>query len=446
MKICPKCGGSGKRFIKSLNVCDRCHKNYRSRILLPPIVKEFKPASDYNQYLFNLYLTYIKRYNLNYTHLKQAIRLKMLLEKEPWPVFSSWLDIYECSEKFKLYILPRLSNKKGCAIRKIGYMLQELGILTARSDEFGNLIKNALKDIDNGNLLLMKQFLDFLTSTKRAPATAYGHICNMKDLYLWLKKSNGNVSLLNVNHETIKTYIDSLQILSIPSFIHKRFRTFSVFYTWAKFSRLIVVNPCEKIHLSKPARHLQICSPEQTKKLFSFIKNPKSNPDHAFLLSLVLFFGLTIEDLAFATLIPGNEFLSLSLRRKPLTFGRSHYCRKKTFKLPLTPTWFLDLQKRFYAVWRERYKKINIKGPFYLVLPYQDLYLRPVGKSTIRNRFASATKDALGYAIPARFIRQTCGHIHTNGNDASMLGHIGWSRRHIFSYTWVPRVFIKPKT
>lgn len=209
--------------------------------------------------------------------------------------------------------------------------------------------------------------------------------------------------------------------------------------------KLVLINPCKGVTLGKTQMKLCVASDKDLSRLFDFIKNPSVNPEHAILIALVLFFGLTTEDLRFAKLMLQNNTLSVCLRRKPTTHGHQYYNREQMLRLPMKPDWFVSLQKRFYENWLKHFSKIKKSYPHeHLLLPYHNHYCRPLSDHTTSRRFQNATLAACGKKIPARILRQTCGHLHTKNGDASALTHLGWSPTFAFYYTWLPRTLFSP--
>ena len=163
------------------------------------------------------------------------------------------------------------------------------------------------------------------------------------------------------------------------------------------------------------------------------------------MLALILFYGMQIEDLRYAKIESFSEQLSLQLRRKPLSRGKRYYNRQSTLKLSQKPNWFLSLQKKFYLKWLEHYQKTKKSYPqHWLCLPYHYNYNRPLSYDTLHKRIQQATLAATGKTIPAKILRQTCGHIYSRNQDASVLTTLGWSPQFAFHYTWLPRQYYTP--
>jgi hypothetical protein len=134
------CADCGKiRRIYAGQLCGICYEDHRVRTSLLEVTSQFKASSDYNAYLFELYLIYIRRYRLKYFHLRQTKKIIKILEENPIPTISTWMDIYQLAERYPLF--HHSTSKKGCAVTKIGVMLQELGVLPPRADELGRQLK-----------------------------------------------------------------------------------------------------------------------------------------------------------------------------------------------------------------------------------------------------------------------------------------------------------------
>ena len=154
----------------------------------------------------------------------------------------------------------------------------------------------------------------------------------------------------------------------------------------------------------------------------------------------MLFFGFTLEDITYAAVEIQSDGLCIVLRTKPRTKGRRFYHRDQVLKLPSNAKWFMELQKRFYASWLKLHSKTKKTYPHpSLVLPKHAHYNRPLSKNLIRERIYAATTYATGTLISPRILRQTCGHLYSQNQDASILSRMGWSPQFAFHYTWLPR-------
>jgi hypothetical protein len=247
---------------------------------------------------------------------------------------------------------------------------------------------------------------------------------------------------VNVIHT--EAYLNFLQTQGYPlKSIRSTHAILNRFYRFAVHEKWTLINPFEKIQMNREAESLTVCSEETVRNLFTYLKSEHSNPEHAFLISLVLFFGLTTQDLMHATVSTQNQSaLMITLRRTPRTKGRRYYNREQVLTLPQSPLWFLRLQKRFFKDWCKHHHRIKQTFPrASLLLPYNDRSNRPLRGDAIRERVYQATVEAVGYPICIRVLRQTCGHLHSRHEDASLLTRLGWSQAWAFHYTWLPRKY-----
>jgi len=451
---CKSCGHIRKLY--SCGQCCICREDERVREALLEFESRVAIPFEYNRYLWGLYLIYIRRNRLRYGHLCQARRLSQILLDEAWEPISSWMQIYRLASLHPLY--HRKSGfKKGCALTKIGHMLQELGVLGPRGDEVGRQLEGLLSGFSPTTRAIAQDFVETLVQAGRARLTAQKYLYFLRLFEKWFKADTQNEStdLLGAQSVHVKKFL--AQILTRPSspdgkvgektlrpkYLHEAYCSLDRFCVE---KRKTLSNPCKNVQVSRPPIRIHVCSPEQVRKLVAYVRNPASNPEYALLITLILFFGLTAEDLSFAQLGPGPDRLSLILRRKPRTHGRRFYHRTQCLELPESPAWLARLQKHFLADWRLRYAQVKSTYPhFSLVLHRAGHANRPLSTDCIRERLEEATIAAVGVAIPTRVLRQTCGHLHTRNQDASPLTRLGWSPFFTYYYTWMPRTYFTPE-
>jgi len=391
-------------------------------------------------------LAYVRRYKLTYSHPQQAKALIKILQTEKWPTINSWMQIYELSKTYRLLNYAG----QGCAILKIGYMLQELNVLPPRSDEYGVKINAQLNLFDPTSKPTAENFANALLGANKAQATVHAYLYNLTNLERWAKTLSPTYNLMNLNQALIEKHL--LWLANPPlncnvKRLEGAISSFIPFYRYLEREKKILKSPCASIKRVRGAKALKICSPEQLRKLAAFLKNEHSNPEEALLITLVLIMGLTIGDLSHAQLSPENsERITIVLRRKPCTYGRHYYNRPQILHLPTHPPWFVKLQRRFYCNWRVHYSKVKWTYPRYPLILSQSFHSnRPISVEQIRLKIARGTLAATGATIPTPILRQTCGHLHTKKQDASTLTHLGWSPLVASFYTWLPRNYYVPK-
>lgn len=445
---CTNCSKRRKLYVDEL--CYLCYQDRQIRNQLVDLESSLMPQSEYESYLFQLYLTYIRRYLLRYAHLNQAQRLSVVLRTYSIKPLLSWMQIYKWAQQ---HPLPhRLPSPNGCAWTKIGYMLQELGVLPPRTEETGRQFDSLRSSIYLKNWKRIEPFLFSLRGLANTETSLIRYLFIIRGLQRFLDPfGNEQTDLLSVNEIQIRGFLDHLRQSSQTSsakYLRSTLLRLSKFYRFCYQEKWILCNPCERIKVSREAAKLTVCSPEQIAQLEAFVKNPASDPEHAILICLILFFGLKTEDLAFASLqVQTNNSFAILLRRKARSRGRHFYHRPQLLQLPAQPKWFFDLQKRFYEVWLEFYSQVKKTYPHYpLVLCRNYRANRPLSADTISQRIQEATRAATGSVeIPPSILRQTCGHLHSQNQDASLLSRLGWSPEFAFHYTWLPRAYYVPK-
>lgn len=460
--LCPTCrkyrwlGGKGRRCkpcAYPMGSCVNCHKErkifvrglcyicYEDGLVREKLRELELPKAPYPQLLFDLYLTYIHRYDLKYHHLRQAGKLKSILEKDPPEPFKSWLDVYLYDEKYPLPNKP--NSTKGRAVLKIGFMLEELAVLSPREEEVGRQVRSALAIFSDQERRWIDPLLETLKN--RADDTICKLLINLK-LFKRFCESERQPDLLAVRQELIEKYLLSLHGKN-PAYIRSSFSSINQTYRFLKFKKLIFSNPCSRIKLSRVPLKLSIASERQIHSLIAFVKKENSDPEWALIIALILFYGLTPIQLSQAQCFFDEGLkMKIILRRKPITRGRRFYNREQTLSLPQNPPWFAKLQKKFLEQWSTHFAKTKKSYPHRpLLLPYHAKHNRPICTHKVRERIKSATVAATGHYIPARILRQTCGHLYSKDGDASILSRIGWSPQFAFAYTWAPRTYFIPK-
>jgi site-specific recombinase XerD len=352
------------------------------------------------------------------------------------------MQIYELEIKYPAVNRQGKKAVKGRAFFKIGYMLQEMNILGPRHDELGRQLQSVLRAFDNGSKENIEIFADSLRASNHAESTIIDYLSKLKLISLWLKEHYPAAALLEINETIFREYLGSLIEKKVAShYLWAHHFQLSYFFRFAKLKNWILTNPADPIAPSRPQAKLCVVAESDYKKLFSFIKSPDSDSESALILALVLFFGLTNAELAHAQIYFDGS-LYVTLRRPRRTRGKKFYHREQVVVLPTSPSWFLNLQHRFYAQWkvlRSEIKSPSAKAP--LLLPRNRQHNRPLSDTIVLRKIMAASQAATGMEISARVLRQTCGHLHSRNQDASILARLGWSSQFAFHYTWLPRTY-----
>lgn len=445
---CEKCQKVKRIYRSKSNLCPGCLLDLRYRRQLLSLEKDWSPKTQYNKHIFDLYLTYIRRFQMCHYHIRQTKELQAILTKTGIEPLLSWHRVRQVIKGH-----PGTGSKRlGCPFTKIGHMLEELGVLPPLREDLQLQTETQLAKLSKPLRPLATDFLEALARSGRTPRTRLYHLYGLQKFENWARSNASGADLFTATPRVLEDYFVHLRKLkkdapSSRQYISTVYVRLNAFFRYCICQRKILSNPCDKIQVSFPPLRIHICSPGDLRKLHAYIKSPKANPELALLLALTLFHGLGNEELRFAQLSEpfASGRVNLTFRRRPRSYGRRYYNRQQSLRLPLEPAWFARLQKNFLAVWRQCYAETKTTYPRYsLILPRTKEHNRPVNPDAVRNLMERATRAATGISIPIRVLRQTCGHLHTNHRDATPLQQLGWSPQYSSKYPWYNRTYYSP--
>jgi site-specific recombinase XerD len=342
------------------------------------------------------------------------------------------------SEDLRLFAKPE-KIKYLCPVIKVGYVLQELGVLPIREEEYELGVDKRLKDISPSLLIPLKHYIALMRNKRRSEKTVLIILHKIKKFHDWLHARH-KMELWLASETTARQYLTQFagDVLTLESQLLGRF------YKWAKYERYTTLNPFENIKTGKTRRTLKICSPEHVKKIEKYIKSSKSTPESAMILALILYFGVKSKELTYATVEFEGQRIKIIFYRGQLTFGNRRYGKDQVFTLPQGPKWFLELQKRFLQNWHERFKKIRSDIPRQpLILHPRGLHNRPLTTNYVVYKiYYPIIIGAVGIRIPPHILRRTGAALYTSKSGSGVLEEMGWSKGHAFKFTWMPRQFI----
>jgi len=428
-------------WIKNIHqLCGHCYRDNPNRRALENIEDKFSPKSKYNQLIFELYLKYIRRINIGGPVRQQAFQFKQYLEQQIISPLLNWSQIYSESQRY-LMTTPKL-HCGGCPFRKIGKMLEELGVLSVQPDDckmYFAKIKKEVSQLTNGTI---DPFISYLKNSHRKLATTIRILQIIRDFAKWLRWQK-DFYLLEIHPIIISKYADFLVSSNCKATRQSQIMGYlRMFYKWCFQHELISQNPCEKNLDNRPAAQISICTQEQHQKIFKFIKNPHSNPEQAFLLAIIMVWALKNEDLRFARVEFDKNKFKIILANRKATYSLKN--REQVLVLPSEPQWFYLLTNRFKQYWFVQYERLGKTFPHQnLILP-RNAYVRPLVKGTVVSRIREATIAATGEKILPSTLRKTAGYLYINQNDASMLSRLGWCPAYTFKFLCYPKITISP--
>jgi site-specific recombinase XerD len=444
IKNCKSCE-KRKPLWTSNEYCDLCYKNRQYQIKLKRICNEANFGSDYNQYLFDLYLKYIRRYLLRKCHLVATEKLISFLKQKGLRPILNWADVLEARRSFNKFSKITKVLRGGCPVEKVAYVLQELGVLPIRESDKLAQLKTMLEQIDPKISKLMKEYAQQLRKNNRSVGSQEGTIRMVHNFFEWLKTYQNCTDLFLVTEFMAQDYILSkkdkdragIQRLCLGKFYH-----------WCVFKKKTLLNPFEKIEKIKMNTSLEICSGRDIKKLEKHIKSITTDPETAMILCLIFYFGFTVKDLTQASLeITPQDEMKIILREETLSYRKKKQKRSQIFLLPLRPDWLYSLKCRYLQIWRSRYQKIKQDFPTSpLFIRSDSRHGRNVRSLAILEILNEDLTSLFGYNIPPAVLRRTGAHIYSNQVGASVLTELGWSQDYAWDFVWKQRKLFTPKS
>jgi hypothetical protein len=188
----------------------------------------FRPASLYNKYLMDLYLVYIRKLKLRAGYACQAENLQVLFELEKIKFIGTWNDIYNLSEKHQIW--DKNYSSTGCAFKKIGRMLQGLGVIGHSEEEGRNLkylekIRQSIQSKEN--LIWIDSFKKFLKKSNRSLRTQIVYLQQLEHLEAWLSRNRSTCEFAAVTEKMATKYFCDLKSdFRSPNQVYNIFRNF----------------------------------------------------------------------------------------------------------------------------------------------------------------------------------------------------------------------------
>jgi len=438
-KICTGCHKM-KIVAGADNRCKLCRINDKIIPWIEAYKEKLKSSTVYNQYLFELYLQYIKRYRITLCSLTATNALAQFLAQNQIGPLKSWKDVRQTSEQFCRAVKGSVPISRGDPFVKIGRRLSELGVIPYINQDEQTCLDRQLNKLPPDIVQVAQRYIALLLKQRRRITTAIRYLHVTRYLLRWLEHKHQGIHLFQVSEKLALQYLETLR----PATRESLRGIFYRFYKWAMVQGIVTINPFENISPLIPANELSVCSQRQVRQILRFIQDPTSQPQSAIMLTLILFFAFSRRELIYSTYeVLEENVIEVGIFRSPLSYGHPKHRRKKKLLLPKTPLWFAGLQRRFLEERRRQLAKLKNPAPIrqlFLVPSVQ--HNRPMGISAACTVVQEATTKATGGPIPMKVLRMTAGHIHTYHTDASMLAELGWGRDYAFKYTWMPRKYL----
>lgn len=437
LKTCPRCkkqklipdAGTHCRMCANDEFCTNYIVGLRSRLERGP---------EYHRYLYDLYLIYISRYRVTHNSATESKKLVDLFTSVEIAPLLSWTDVNSAAKIYRESIGNKLI-RSGCPFAKIGRMLVELRCIPERTLDEDSQLDHVLKRLSPALCEVATEYARAMIKSGRRASSA--HQVTLRLLYFenWLRKNHPNTSFFETNSKIASDFLRQVRSGSRDS----HHGTLRRFHRWCIHRQICHQNPFESIARAEPLHELSICSQEQIGDLLKFVKDPASDPSHAMMITLSLFWAFGSRELRFSTFDVESDTIKIHVFQSALSYAHKWPTRADVFTVPRNPNWLFALQKRFLSQWTERFAHLDWTNRRKLLFPPPSgKYNRPTSRIIFSEQIAKATNAATGIPIPAKALRRTAGHLHVSGADASLLTQLGWADASAFRYTWVPRKFI----
>jgi len=423
----------------SRNLCGWCYEKFLTDLRLVKAQKNFAAASNYNQYLFENFIRYVRRYALRCKSAQQAEQLATLLSTAPVPAITSWNDIYSLKKEHPFKISYKGIVREGHPFHKIGYMLEELGAIAPRPEMLERRIERILQKLDHEDARNARRFVECIRQKKSKEDTFVRNLQVIAAFAAWAKARNKTIA--TVEKPDYAAYVAELRTkYKCPIRATTSHYRLARYYRWCLSEKILTANPTTGLKMPPNPKKHTVCSDSDIKKLSRFVRSKSSDPEQAFLLALILVWGMTYNELSNAQLDFDSDCLTLILRSKKPSYQK-RVVRPQILKLPDHPKWFKDLAERYLTHWKFHFKLAKRDTARQsLFIPHHHLFNRPVSTNWLRIRVLKGTIAATGRRIPADVLRKTCATIYVKHNDASMLREFGWASDSAFTYVWTPKV------
>ncbi len=337
--ICTRCQKQKMIFNKALRCCRSCYQELYAEADLQRYVEQFTALSAYRQRLFHLLVSTFSHEKITRKHTQQARTFGRFLQETKVPEPLTWEFIEEtvCTAKSRTAFQKFVRT----SLLTLGHLLASRGELETREAFLAK--RAALRPLESirqekpETAQLLQEYTTWLWQRKTAPQTVNHHLMALVHFWSWCD-TKGIYQPSEVSTQIVNEYLHSLAFQfrcvtcqatvafdpkrcsmprqcpvckAIGTLVKERSRTphtislwqgmISVFFTWAKLNRMIIANPVSpgRPTFQKRIRHYPI---ELVRQLSQYIISDQADPTEAFLLYLVLFEGLSRQELCHAQL------------------------------------------------------------------------------------------------------------------------------------------------
>ena len=252
----PCCECHELRKIYSHGSCRRCHTKRINRRALEKIVCGFKPKSEYNGEIFELFINDFNNRHIKNSDIPVAKRFATYLEVNSVAKILSWQDIFDLSSSANIKYTNHAVH--GCPFKRVGRAMQRQGlIVNIRFSRTGQLV-SLMSSFPEEIRPMMNEFYQEVAKAHRRTSSALKILVSVNVFSKFIGKP-----VLEAKSEDAQKFIVDLGKYSSAHFT-ERVRSVKRFFAWAKVKGLCDGNPFE----NKKFDHLHRLCPDCGKKKY----------------------------------------------------------------------------------------------------------------------------------------------------------------------------------
>lgn len=487
---CEGCNRVKTILIKSRRLCKHCYNDLCASRSLQKYIASYATPFLYNKFLFDLFVTSIDPAAITDKVTSRVKSFGQFLKKQPVPNPLSWEAIVK--------LLPRLSRTKRTIPKQIRTCLLDVGHMLAARGELENWEtyidrRYALQPIKRAPVCMrdcLRNYADWLWEKQRTFKTVRIHLDAVASFTTWCKLNKVKVPD-DISPYVIDQYLQDIRWqwkcstcareltarltdAEIPKIcvncgssdrivkIERQSNCFEqsvhsclkVFFDWMLCERIIPANPVETKYAIGSNR-IPHYPTEVIKLLCAYIFSSGADPTEALILYLILFHGLSGDELRRA-LIPTkvmndlnasmlSDEYCLHVPARP-TSCNNHSSGRPKQRIDFPPEfveWLRPLLERFEI---QRQQNLSSSSNQYLlVAPNRKKHNVPVSRNFVRLVVRRTSLQVLGAVCLPRILRMTSAVMTVQRGGAGCLRLMSWSAQQAFVYSWAPRKIVHPK-
>lgn len=492
LQLCVKCNKPSVIFYKAGQLCCSCNLDRLAFKALDDFVIKFTTPYSYNKTLFDLLVTTIDWKSVKNETNRRFRYFGHFLQTYQLPKPLTWEAIEEALPELVPTSRPRPARVRSCLL-DLGHLLAAKNQLESR--EIYVARRNVLQPITTAPGLIqpfLNSYAVWLGERRMRLDGVRQHLYVLASFWLWAAQ-HGIKLLEEVQSSLIDDYLQTLywqwqcavcqsemafeprdrhvpkicvhchttrSLAKVRRYAQNTVRhhnsILSVFFDWAKNSRLTLIDPVYK-KIALPEQAIHHYSQEVISQCSKYITTPEADPIEALTLYLIIFHAFTVWELQHTQIpivFPVHQGISVPplaetyyLVVPMLAPSRgNHLPGRPSNRLDFPPNaapWLKPLLSRFECQRQQRLRTLSNR---YLFISSSRIrHNTPASPEFIRRTVRSASLHATGAVCTPKGLRATSATMYVDHFGGGILEWMGWGEQRAFFYSWGPRVVIHPQ-